>query len=89
MHGVKSAVRRNRLKRIIREFYRHHPSFIAWGRAATITPGTGVDVIFTVRSGFTADSPQAIEQAVRGLLERRRPGKSADARNNNAERKTS
>jgi ribonuclease P protein component len=70
VHGVNSAVRRNRLKRIIREFYRHHRSFITRALAATIPPGTGVDVIFATRRGFTADSPQEIERAVQELLEK-------------------
>lgn len=90
IHGVKSAVKRNRLKRIVREFYRHHRSFIGWGQAAKITPGEGVDVIFAIRSGFASDSPQDMERAVRGLLEKRRAGgKSVGGRKDNAEGKKS
>jgi ribonuclease P protein component len=79
VHGVKSAVRRNRLKRIVREFYRHHRSFIRWGRAGKIRHGTGVDVVFAIRKDFTPDSPREVEQAVRELLERRSPAAETPA----------
>ena len=60
VHGVKRAVRRNRIKRIIREFFRHNHNFIR----------PPVDVIFAVRAGFEPDSPQEVEQAVNSLLEK-------------------
>lgn len=58
IHGVKQAVRRNRLKRIIREFFRLHRQLI-------VPP---VDLVFTVRDGFVPDSPAAVAAAVRRVL---------------------
>ncbi|MEW6501823.1 MAG: ribonuclease P protein component [Thermodesulfobacteriota bacterium] len=60
IHGVGQAVRRNRLKRIIREFFRLHRHLI-------VPP---VDLVFTVRDGFVPDSPAAVAAAVRRLLAR-------------------
>lgn len=61
IHGVRQAVQRNRIKRIIREFFRHHRDFIE--------PCS--DVVFAVRPGFIPDSPQEVEAAVQALLARR------------------
>lgn len=58
IHGVGQAVRRNRLKRIIREFFRLHRHLI-------VPP---IDLVFTVREGFAPDSPAAVTAAVRRLL---------------------
>lgn len=58
IHGVKQAVRRNRIKRIIREFFRLHRQLIA----------PPVDLVFTVRDGFAPDSPAAVAAVVRGVL---------------------
>lgn len=62
IHGVRQAVQRNRLKRIIREFFRHNQAFIE--------PFS--DVVFAVRPGFMPNSPQEIEAAVHALLVRRK-----------------
>ena len=59
VHGVKLAVRRNRIKRIVREFFRQNREIIE--------PAS--DVVFAVRPGFAYDSPQEISLAVRKLLE--------------------
>ena len=64
VHGVKQAVQRNRIKRIIREFFRHNQNFIE--------PSS--DVVFAVRPGFVPDSPREIEVAVRTLLARYKVG---------------
>ena len=64
IHGVRQAVQRNRLKRIIREFFRHNREFIE--------PFS--DVVFAVRSGFVPNSPQEVEAAVGALLSRRKTG---------------
>jgi len=58
IHGVKKAVRRNRIKRIIREFFRLH-------RDAVRPP---VDVVFTIREGFAPDSPAEVREAVFRLV---------------------
>ncbi len=66
IHGVRQAVQRNRIKRIIREFFRHNREFIE--------PFS--DVVFAVRPGFVPNSPQEVEAAVGALLARRTdPGK--------------
>jgi ribonuclease P protein component len=66
VHGVGQAVRRNRIKRIIREFFRHDPVFI----------GHSMDVIFAVRPECSLDSPAEVEAAVRRALScgGKRPG---------------
>ena len=61
VHGVKHAVRRNRMKRIIREFFRQNRNFLE--------PAS--DVVFAVRSGFACDSPGEIAEAVGKLLKKR------------------
>lgn len=60
VHGVKRAVRRNRIKRIIREFYRLNRTFI----------DSAVDVIFAVRQGFMLDCPEDVGRAVQSLVEK-------------------
>ena len=69
IHGVRQAVQRNRIKRIIREFFRHHQEFIE--------PFS--DVVFAVRSGFVPNSPLEVETAVRTLLARRKAGEGKTA----------
>ncbi len=61
VHGVKKAVRRNRIKRIIREFFRLH---------RTVFP-MPVDVIFAVRKEFFLDSPGELEAVVVSLFKRK------------------
>jgi ribonuclease P protein component len=51
---IKGAVKRNRIKRIIRETFRLHREAFP----------SHADVIFTVRPGFSLDSPFAVIQAV-------------------------
>jgi putative membrane protein insertion efficiency factor/ribonuclease P protein component len=55
--GVRSAVRRNRIKRIIREFFRL--------RRPGLNPA--LELVFTVRKGFQPDSPAAIAAALAPL----------------------
>ncbi len=62
IHGVRQAVQRNRIKRIIREFFRHNRE--------VIEPFS--DVVFAVRSGFVPNSPREVEAAVGALLARRK-----------------
>lgn len=58
VHGVKRAVARNRIKRIIREFYRLNRQFIS--------PSS--DIVIAVRKDFPPDSPLEVERAVTPLL---------------------
>ncbi|MDF1577043.1 MAG: ribonuclease P protein component [Desulfurivibrionaceae bacterium] len=67
VHGVKRAVRRNRIKRIIREFFRLNRSFI--------TPAS--DIVFAVRYGFTADSPAEIKQHIDRMFRAHKAGSAA------------
>lgn len=62
IHGVRQAVQRNRIKRIIREFFRHNRDFIE--------PFS--DVVFAVRSGFAPNSSREVGAAVQALLARRK-----------------
>jgi ribonuclease P protein component len=59
VHGVKRAVKRNRIKRIIREFYRLNRLFIS--------PSS--DIVIAVRKDFPPSSPREVEQAVKPLLD--------------------
>lgn len=60
IHGkLKGAVKRNRIKRIIREFFRTH-----YGSLPLET-----DFVFTVRKGFSLDSPLEITTVVFNLLD--------------------
>ena len=63
VHGVKKAVQRNRIKRIIREFYRLNRQFIS--------PPS--DIVIAVRSGFPPSSPQDVDRVVKPLLARLPP----------------
>jgi ribonuclease P protein component len=58
IHGVKAAVRRNRIKRVIREFFRLNRHFIS----------PAADVVFAVREGFEPDTPLAVRQLVERML---------------------
>ena len=58
VHGVKKAVQRNRIKRIIRECYRLHRVLLP----------QAFDIVFTVRPGFTPASPAAVHGAIQQLL---------------------
>ncbi|MDZ7640589.1 MAG: ribonuclease P protein component [Desulfurivibrio sp.] len=60
--GVRSAVRRNRLKRLIREFFRL--------RRPQLDPQ--LELVFTVRRDFKPDSPAAIAAALRRPITGRR-----------------
>ncbi|ADH87218.1 ribonuclease P protein component [Desulfurivibrio alkaliphilus] len=53
--GVKSAVRRNRIKRIIRELFRLNRTELS----------PSLELVFTVRRGFRPDSPAAVAAALR------------------------
>lgn len=75
IHGqLKRVVRRNRIKRIIREFFRTHRTFLQqW--ASIGNDLQMMDIIFTVRKNFLCDSPAEVKQAVHSCL---RGGASAN-----------
>ena len=58
VHGCRGAVKRNRIKRIIREFFRLYR-----GRLPQ-----SIDLVFAVRKDFSLNSPQEIAQRVLPLL---------------------
>ncbi len=66
VHGVKKAVRRNRIKRLIREYFRLHRREFA----------PGVDIVFAVRREFTAESLAELKAIVSPLMPR--PGEPED-----------
>jgi len=67
VHGIKGAVKRNRIKRIIREFYRLHQTLPFQEEGGT---KPAVDVVFAVRNGFKPDSPREVAQAIFSLMSR-------------------
>ena len=71
IHGqLKGTVKRNRIKRIIREFFRLNKLFI---QESSSTNGTipFMDIIITVRKGFFLKNPAEVSEAVRLLLEKK------------------
>ncbi len=58
VHGVKRAVRRNRIKRLLREFFRLYRHELP----------AGFDIVFAVRREFAADSLSEIRDIVFNLL---------------------
>ena len=78
IHGqLKGAVRRNRIKRIIREFFRTNRKFLQFRNANGCTSLT-MDIVFTVRKGFRLNSPAEVKEAVFDLLSRTGSTNSAD-----------
>ncbi|MEA3548548.1 MAG: ribonuclease P protein component [Thermodesulfobacteriota bacterium] len=66
IHGVKKAVQRNRIKRVIREFFRLNRHFIS----------PQADIVFAVRKEFSINSPDEMERTVKNLLDRQRKRES-------------
>jgi len=58
IHGIKSAVRRNRIKRVLREYFRLNREFIH----------PSADVVFAVRDGFSPDSLREVKELVERML---------------------
>lgn len=61
VHGVRKALRRNRIKRLFKEFFRLNRDVFE----------PAADVVFAVRKGFELDSLQAVEDAGLGLLKQK------------------
>ncbi|MBU0482117.1 MAG: ribonuclease P protein component [Proteobacteria bacterium] len=62
VHGIRKATVRNRIKRVIREFFRLHRNFI----------GPGSDIVFAVREPFNADSPEMVSHFIDTIMKDRR-----------------
>jgi len=73
IHGqLKGATKRNRIKRIIREFFRLNRDFHQEkGYKSSELPF--MDIIITVRKGFRPESPAEVAEAVYRLLKRSSP----------------
>ena len=70
IHGqLKGAATRNRIKRIIREFFRLNKLFIQ-EPDSTSYDLPFMDIIITVRKGFSLDSPTEMAEAVQHLFQR-------------------
>jgi len=73
IHGqLTGAAKRNRIKRIIREFFRLHRDFLQEKNAARRTLPF-MDIVITVRKGFSLESPVAVAAAIERLLDRGSP----------------
>jgi ribonuclease P protein component len=73
IHGqLKGAAKRNRIKRIIREFFRLNKNFLQeHGSGSGKLPC--MDIVVTVRQGFSLKSPQEVAEAVGRLLKTKTP----------------
>ena len=72
IHGqLKGAAKRNRIKRIIREFFRLNRHFIQ-EKNSTSYKLPFMDIIITVRNGFSLESSADMAETVHCLLERNR-----------------
>ncbi|PLX46733.1 MAG: ribonuclease P protein component [Desulfobulbaceae bacterium] len=70
VHGVKKAVLRNRMKRIIREFFRLHRDFLPPGK----------DIVFAVRKECALKNPHEISVAVANAVHNSLPNKNGRRR---------
>ena len=69
IHGqLKGAAKRNRIKRVIREFFRLNKHFIQ-EKSSTSCELPFMDIIITVRRGFSPGNPAEMAKAVKRLLE--------------------
>jgi len=73
IHGqLKGAAKRNRIKRIIREFFRLNKRFLQ-EKSSTSCELPFMDIVITVRKGFSLEKPADVAAAVSRLLESRSP----------------
>ncbi|MBW2485081.1 MAG: ribonuclease P protein component [Deltaproteobacteria bacterium] len=69
IHGqLKGAAKRNRIKRVIREFFRLNKDFIQ-EKSSTSCELPFMDIIITVRKDFSPKNPAEMAKAVKHLLE--------------------
>ena len=68
IHGqLKGAAKRNRIKRIIREFFRLNKRFLQ-EQSSTSCELPFMDIVITVRKGFCLENQAAVATAVKRLL---------------------
>ena len=73
IHGqLKGAAKRNRIKRIIREYFRLNKHF-PQEKSSKSCRLPCMDIVLTVRKGFSLDSPAAVAGAVDRLFEHHMP----------------
>ena len=69
IHGqLRGVVKRNRIKRIIREFYRLNRTFLQrYSSRGDEMPA--MDIVITVHKDFQLNSPREVEQAINAALQ--------------------
>ena len=73
IHGqLKGAAKRNRIKRIIREFFRLNKRFLQ-EKSSKSNELPFMDIVITVRKGFCLENTADMAEAVSRLLERSSP----------------
>ncbi len=73
IHGqLKGAAKRNRIKRIIREFFRLNKSFLQ-EKSTKSSELPFMDMVITVRKGFSLENPADVADAVSRLLQKSSP----------------
>ena len=73
IHGqLKGAAKRNRIKRIIREFFRLNKHFLQ-EKSSKSCELPFMDIVITVRKGFILENPADVAGAISRLLERSSP----------------
>jgi len=73
IHGqLKGAAKRNRIKRIIREFFRLNKDFLQ-RKSPKRSELPFMDIVITVRKGFNLDNPTALADAISALLDQKAP----------------
>ena len=73
IHGqLKGAAKRNRIKRIIREFFRLNKDFLQ-GNNPERSKLPFMDIVITVRKGFNMDNPTDLAETIITLLDQKTP----------------
>lgn len=73
IHGqLKGAAKRNRIKRIIREFFRLNKDFLQ-EKSPKCNELPFMDIVVTIRKGFNQNNPAELAETIRILLDRKFP----------------
>ena len=73
IHGqLKGAAKRNRIKRIIREFFRLNKDFLQ-GKNPKRSELPFMDIVITVRKGFNLGNPKDLAETTSTLLDQKTP----------------